>query len=88
MIGVVRDLGVRANGAGADLRIASVPAPFENHVRIAEYQGREVVRVNHHWWFTEHTRAVLRSRLSAQDKVRAIAALAVQEEEADEYEWH
>ena len=87
MVGMVLDLGARANGVGANLLIASVPAPFEKHIRIDEYEGFESVRVHHHWWFIEHTRAVLRSRLSAQDKVGAIAALSAQQEEMELHEY-
>ena len=87
MIGVVRDLGARANGVGANLLIASVPSPFEKHIRMDKYEGFVSVRVHHHWWLIEHTHVVLRSRLSAQDKVRAIAALSVQQEEMESHEY-
>ena len=83
MVSVVRDLGARANGMCAKLLIASVPAPFETHFQIDEYDGMESVRVDHRQWFIDHTRAVLRSRLAAPDKVRAIAALSAQQAEAE-----
>ena len=85
MISVVHDLGRYASGASADILVASVPAPFETHFGITEYGGREIVRINYPEWFTEHTHAVLRSRLSAHKKVRAIAALAARKMEAEEY---
>ena len=77
---------------GANLLIAGVPAPFEKHILIDKYAGFESVRVtwqrvHHHWWFIEHTRAVLLSRPSAQDKVRAIAALSAQQEEIESHEY-
>ena len=85
MIRVVHDLGPYASGANADIRVASVPAPYENHFRIARHQGREFVRIDYPGWFTDHTHAVLRSPLSAEEKVRAIAAAAEREMEAEEY---
>jgi hypothetical protein len=48
LVQVVRELGHRANGAHASLKIVEVPAGVEWHV--AEYDGNEWVAENHRSW--------------------------------------
>jgi hypothetical protein len=48
LVQVVREMGHRANGAHANLKIVEVPAGVEWHV--AEYDGNEWVAENHRSW--------------------------------------
>lgn len=48
LVQVVRELGHRANGDCASLKIVEVPAGVEWH--IAEYDGNEWVAENHRTW--------------------------------------
>ena len=53
-----------------------MPAPFEKHFRISEYDGLERVVVDEHHWFVDSVRAVLSGTMSADEKVQAIEALS------------
>ena len=48
LVKIVRDMGLRANGAHANLKIVEVPADVE--WEIAEYDGNEWVAEKHRTW--------------------------------------
>ena len=75
MVAVVKDMGTRAHDKYAEICIATVPAPFEKHFRISEYDGLERVVVDEHHWFVDSVRAVLSGTMSADETVQAIEVL-------------
>jgi hypothetical protein len=48
LVEVVRELGVKANGAHAHLKVVEIPADVSWH--IAEYDGNEWVAEDHRTW--------------------------------------
>jgi hypothetical protein len=86
MVQIVREMGAKANGMCAKIELKRIPAEYQNHYKIGEYDGLEGVQLQYNKYRVDAVREILKDRaLSKSDKLARIAAvMALVDQERDE----
>jgi len=83
MIQIVKEMGSKANGPHAAIEVHEIPAKFENHYEIDDYDGMESVIILYDRYKNDAIAAMLKDAgLTTAERVeRALALLEMGEDE-------
>ena len=86
MVQIVQEMGERANGAYANIKLEKIPVEYLNNYEIGQYDGLEEVQIQYDKYQLDAIRGILKDRaLSKSDKLARIAAvMALVDQERDE----
>jgi hypothetical protein len=79
MIEIVKQLGARANGKCADIKIQSVPIKYKDYVEVGEYDGYESVCIN----FDKYKLGTIQKILHDADTIDKVQAIQYVLDEPD-----
>jgi len=86
MVQIVREMQEKANGMCAKIELERIPAEYQNHYEIGEYDGLEGVQLQYDKYRVDSVRSILNDRaLNKTDKLARIAAvMALVDQERDQ----
>ena len=87
MVAIVKEMGVKAHGAFAKIRLETIPKRFEGFYKISEYDGSESVVIKYDAYKVDAVKAILKdATLTEGERLARASAVLDEEFEVEEEE--